>query len=238
MDNQIIKINTDTEGKQTVDARELHSFLEIETPFNKWIDRRIKEYEFIINSDFCTFLSESSGGRPATEYHISIDMAKELSMVERNEKGKQARQYFISMEKVAKEVAKSLTPEEQLLSQVKMLAQSIEMSIETKRKQQELELAQKALVTSHIEHDVRLDRIEARIQDDPAYFAVTGYANIHGLKVTDKDAQYIGKLATKISNEWGVRIGKVRHGRWGLVNSYHESVLEYVFNEEMAMAAV
>jgi phage anti-repressor protein len=237
MDNQIIKINTDTEGKQTVDARELHEFLEIGTRFDVWIERRIKEYGFIINSDFCTFMIESSGGRPSTDYHISIDMAKELSMVERNDKGKQARQYFIQMEKVAKNLIQQLTPEEQLLSQVKMLAQSIELSIETKRKQQELELAQKALITSHVEHDVRLDRLEARIQDDPAYFAVTGYANIHKFKITDKDAQYIGKLATKISNEWCVRIGKVRHNRWGLVNSYHESVLDYVFNSEMELVA-
>lgn len=234
MDNQIIKINTDTEGKQTVDARELHTFLESKQRFADWIKNRIEQYGFVQDADFIT-IHNSMTSPPSKEYHLSIDMAKELSMVERNDKGKQARQYFIQMEKVAKNLIQQLTPEEQLLSQVKMLAQSIEMSIETKRKQQELELAQKALISSHVEHQVRLDRIEARIQDDPAYFAVTGYANIHKFKITDKDAQYIGKLATKISNEWCVRIGKVRHNRWGLVNSYHESVLDYVFNSEMEL---
>ncbi|WP_257812563.1 antA/AntB antirepressor family protein [Aggregatibacter actinomycetemcomitans] len=90
---------------KTVNARELHSFLEVSTRFSDWIQRRINEYEFIENQDFIVLLKNEKnpiGGRPQKEIHISIDMAKELSMVERNEKGKQARQYFIEMEKVAK----------------------------------------------------------------------------------------------------------------------------------------
>jgi anti-repressor protein len=84
---------------QTINARELHAFLEIQTLFKDWITRRIEEYDFIDGKDFCSFLSESSGGRPSKEYSITLDMAKELSMVERNEKGKIARQYFIECEK-------------------------------------------------------------------------------------------------------------------------------------------
>lgn len=90
---------------KTVNARELHSFLEVSTRFSDWIQRRIDEYEFVENQDFVVLLKNEKnhvGGRPQKEVHISIDMAKELSMVERNEKGKQARQYFIEMEKVAK----------------------------------------------------------------------------------------------------------------------------------------
>jgi anti-repressor protein len=86
-----------------VNARELHQFLEVETRFDTWISRRISEYAFVINSDFCTILSKSNGGRPAVEYYISLDMAKELSMVERNEKGKEARKYFIECERKLKE---------------------------------------------------------------------------------------------------------------------------------------
>lgn len=89
----------------TVDARELHEFLEVGTRFDIWFDRRVKEYDFIINSDFCSFLIESSGGRPSTEYCITLDMAKELSMVENNEKGRDARKYFIQCEKRLKEIA-------------------------------------------------------------------------------------------------------------------------------------
>lgn len=89
---------------ETVNARELHSFLEIGKRFTTWIQDRIEQYGFIEHQDFLPVLGKSSGGRPSTEYHLSLDMAKELSMVERNEKGKQARQYFIECERKAKQV--------------------------------------------------------------------------------------------------------------------------------------
>lgn len=86
---------------QTADARDLHAFLQVGTSFRDWIARRIQEYGFIEGTDFCSFLSESQGGRPSKEYAITLDMAKELSMVERNEQGKRARQYFIECERQA-----------------------------------------------------------------------------------------------------------------------------------------
>jgi len=87
---------------QTVNARDLHKFLEVPTHFKDWIARRIQDYEFEEGKDFISFLSESTGGRPAKEYALSLDMAKELSMVERNERGKQARKYFLECERQAK----------------------------------------------------------------------------------------------------------------------------------------
>lgn len=100
--NELIAINLnsiDGQQTQTVNARDLHAFLEVKTAFKDWIQRRISDFGFEEGKDFCSILSESSGGRPTKEYHISLDMAKELSMVERNEKGRQARQYFIRCEK-------------------------------------------------------------------------------------------------------------------------------------------
>ncbi len=96
---------TEQDNKQVVNARELHNFLEVDTKFTMWIERRINDYGFFENEDFEVFLKNgknSKGGRPSKEYAISLDMAKELSMVERNEKGKQARRYFIECEKRAK----------------------------------------------------------------------------------------------------------------------------------------
>lgn len=93
------------EAVQTVNARDLHDFLQVGSAFKDWIVRRIADYGFQEDRDFCSFLSESQGGRPAKEYAISIDMAKELSMVERNERGKEARRYFIRMETRAKQAA-------------------------------------------------------------------------------------------------------------------------------------
>ena len=87
------------QAQQTVNARELHAFLEVQTRFNDWIKNRVDEYGFIENQDFIAFTENLVNGGRRIEYALSLDMAKELSMVERNEKGKRARQYFIDCEK-------------------------------------------------------------------------------------------------------------------------------------------
>ena len=100
--NELIKVESRSiggESIQTINARELHQFLNIATRFNDWIGSRIEQYGFIPNQDFVTFTENSVKGRPIIEYTITLDMAKELSMVERNEKGKQARRYFIECER-------------------------------------------------------------------------------------------------------------------------------------------
>ena len=91
-----IKLNNDLEPM--VVGRDLHKMLEVATPYDKWFPR-MAEYGFMEGEDFSTFLSESTGGRPAVDHLIKIDMAKELCMIQRTEKGKQARQYFIQVEK-------------------------------------------------------------------------------------------------------------------------------------------
>jgi anti-repressor protein len=93
-----------------VDARRLHAFLEVKTPFTMWMSRRIEEYGFVEGREFLTNLLEienPSVGRPNKEYMLSLDMAKEISMAERTEKGKAARQYFLLMERIAKQGALS-----------------------------------------------------------------------------------------------------------------------------------
>ena len=95
--NEIIKVNYDND-RPTVLARDLHDFLEVKTAFKDWFPRMC-EYGFSEGTDFCSFLSESSGGRPAQDAQLTIEMAKEICMLQRNERGKQARQYFIQLEK-------------------------------------------------------------------------------------------------------------------------------------------
>ncbi|AWW07731.1 MAG: AntA/AntB antirepressor [Podoviridae sp. ctbh1] len=85
-----------------VNARDLHTFLQVGKVFAAWIQERIGKYEFIENEDFIVFSKSGNnlkGGRPTNEYHLTLDMAKELSMVENNVKGREARRYFITMEK-------------------------------------------------------------------------------------------------------------------------------------------
>ncbi len=90
------------EGKATVNARDLHEFLQNGDHFATWIKDRIHQFDFVEGTDFQSFSAFSekpTGGRPAKEYVLTMDMAKELSMVERTPRGKQARQYFIECEK-------------------------------------------------------------------------------------------------------------------------------------------
>ena len=106
--------NINNVSVQTVNARELHGFLGVGKFFANWIKDRIEQYGFEENTDFVVFAEtgkNSSGGRPTKDYHISLDMAKELSMVERNEKGKEARQYFIECERRAKSNVVAFDPE-------------------------------------------------------------------------------------------------------------------------------
>ena len=96
-----------------VNARELHTYLENGDLFANWIKARIEKYGFVQDQDFASFLvrtKKPQGGRPATDYLISLDMAKELSMVENNAKGREARRYFIDMERKALEAAGQVVP--------------------------------------------------------------------------------------------------------------------------------
>ena len=95
--NELIKVNYEND-RPTVLARDLHNFLKVKTAFKDWFPRMC-EYGFSEGTDFCSFLSESTGGRPAQDAQLTIEMAKEICMLQRNERGKQARQYFIQLEK-------------------------------------------------------------------------------------------------------------------------------------------
>lgn len=99
--NELIKIS-EQNGKQAVSARELHIFLGSRKDFSSWIKDRIEKYGFVEYHDYEVFTKSgenSNGGRPLIEYALSLDCAKEIAMVEGNEKGKEARRYFIECEK-------------------------------------------------------------------------------------------------------------------------------------------
>ena len=95
---ELIKVNTNENLEPVVSGRELHKILEVATADKDWFPRMC-EYGFIEGQDFSSFLSESTGGRPAVDHIIKMDMAKEICMLQRTERGKLARQYFIQIEK-------------------------------------------------------------------------------------------------------------------------------------------
>ena len=86
------------EDRQYINARDLHNTLEVGRDFSNWIKDRIEKYSFIEGKDFSLNLAKSTGGRPAMDYILSISMAKELAMIENNDKGREIRQYLIKVE--------------------------------------------------------------------------------------------------------------------------------------------
>ena len=99
--NELIKVNT-TGTDVTLSGRELHEFLEIGTQYSKWFERMV-EYGFTENVDFQAISQKrlTAQGNETTyvDHEIKLDMAKEIAMIQRNEKGRQARKYFIQVEK-------------------------------------------------------------------------------------------------------------------------------------------
>ena len=92
--NDLLKVDLD---KQTISARELHERLKINTRFNDWFPRMV-EYGFSEGLDFYSKMSKTENcGRPSKDYEISVDMAKQICMIQRTPEGKQCRQYLIEI---------------------------------------------------------------------------------------------------------------------------------------------
>ena len=99
--SDLIKINMNENQEPVVDGRELHKALEIKTEYKKWFDR-MKDYGFTENLDYARVTQKChtpGGEQDITNHAIKLDMAKEIAMIQRNEKGKEVRQYFIQVEK-------------------------------------------------------------------------------------------------------------------------------------------
>lgn len=104
-----------------VDARALHVFMQVRRDFATWIKARIRKFGFVVGEDYLIAksgeqldspdlvnqVSRHGGDRRSIDYHLTLDMAKELAMVENNERGRQARRYFIECEKRLQQIAPS-----------------------------------------------------------------------------------------------------------------------------------
>lgn len=117
MDN-LISVNYDAD-QPCVSARDLYEQLNIKTAFKDWFPRMC-EYGFEEGKDFCSKMSESTGGRPSKDADISIDMAKQICMIQRSPEGKQIRQYFLDLEKAWN------TPEQIFARALKMADKTID----------------------------------------------------------------------------------------------------------------
>ena len=101
---ELIKVQTNENNEQVVSGRDLHEFLEVKTPYTQWVERKIEKYGFVENRDFVLVSQKCETNNPKnpyteiTDHLMKLSMAKEVAMTENNEKGKQARLYFIKCE--------------------------------------------------------------------------------------------------------------------------------------------
>ncbi len=96
---ELIAITTSGQGSLVVSARELHEFLGVKSRFIDWIKNRVGKYKFLEDTDYVTVSKNLETGGRELDYALTLDTAKQLAMVERTEKGRQARLYFIDCEK-------------------------------------------------------------------------------------------------------------------------------------------
>ena len=166
---ELIPITAATIGGEevnAVNARELHASLGNKDAFAHWIKDRIEQFGFLEGQDFVTFWENSQKGRPRKEYVVSIGMAKELCMVERNEKGKQVRLYFIECEKIAKQKT-ALALSEDYATALRALADQVD-----KTKQLEAKVKEDAPKVDYYD----------QLQDAPGEITFTRFAKLIGIQ--------------------------------------------------------
>lgn len=198
---ELIKI-IEREGRQLVSGRELHEFLEIRTKYKDWF-RRMVEYGFEEAIDFIRVAQKRATNNlknPVTtviDHAISIDMAKEISMIQRTEKGKIARQYFINCEKKLKEV-KKLSPMELMELQFKAL------------KEQKEKIAQVENRVDKLEEDMPLFQIDCK--EIQALVRKKGIEALGGYRsVAYNDNSLRGKVYSDIQQQIRREFGVLRY---------------------------
>ena len=142
---QLIKLSKNTKGENVVSARELHSFLGASERFSSWMERNF-QYGFVENQDYsgCKHFN-ALANQLLDDFVLTIDCAKEIAMIQRTDKGKQARQYFIECEKQLLEVSIPKTLSQALFLAAKQ-AETIELQAEQLRLQEpKVEFAEQIL---------------------------------------------------------------------------------------------
>lgn len=103
IENELVPVYETSTGEKVVYGSELHEVLEVKSNYRDWVKNRLNDCEAVENEDYQIFAKNLAKGRPAQDHIIKLDTAKEMAMLERNEKGKQVRRYFIQIEKKYRE---------------------------------------------------------------------------------------------------------------------------------------
>ena len=205
--NELIKLHPQTingNAVETVSARELHGFLGNGDMFANWIKHRVEKYGFVENQDFVSFLvatKKPNGGRPSQEYFITLDMAKQLAMVENNEKGMQVRKYFIECEKKLKEqiAPRPVQPIGELEDKLRTIAFALDRSnISPVAKETALITSAETLTGISIGYRPQIEQTTYSAKELGDVLGISAnrvgrIANAHGLKTKEYGLYYLNK---------------------------------------------
>ncbi|WNO28394.1 antirepressor [Corynebacterium phage PSonyx] len=208
----------DNNGVQAVMGRDLHQFLEVKTPYDKWMPRMV-EYGFVAGQDFSTKMSESTGGRPSQDHIISLDMAKEISMIQRTDKGKKARQYFIECERQAKEKTNTLTGKE-LMAAALIEAQATMKELEATTKEQQAQLEAAAPKVAYHDRFISPDSDVFTIDDWAAQYGITKGSGLALLR--DKKIIYKKAVTREMSSRKKEQVDRMEHRSYAPYKKYFD----------------
>ena len=233
--------HVETQGRiETVNARDLHEWLGVGRDFSSWIKQRIEKYDFEENRDYVksSIISSSpdlvSQKQMPIDYHISISMAKELSMVENNEQGKQARKYFIECEK-AMQSAKAMTPQT-FAQALRAYADEVEQR-ELMQKQRDEAIRLRACVSAGREGSLfsqvgtlskQNENLKGQLGDNKTYKQVKAISWLSDVFDTSKKSTYsqIGKYLKKLSIAMGYDYKEIESAEYAnKIKAYHIDVI-------------
>jgi phage anti-repressor protein len=207
-----IQITSNEQGSEMVSARELHEKLEINTEFRHWI-KRMFEYGFTQNIDYTPFNFEHPLNRQLTvDYWLTIDTAKEIAMLQRTDKGKEIRQYFIQYEKRSKELLHHLTRPQ---TDVEILSNAVVVANRLIAQQQ----------TALLEAGQKVENLQIGLDNLLSWISILKVASHN--RVSEKVFDW-RKLKAK-SLEMGYEVKRTESNRFTYQNLYHVDVFRVCY---------
>ena len=141
--NDLINVTLNENQEPVVLGRQLHKVLNVNSNYTTWFER-MTEYGFTEGQDFLPHLEKSTGGRPKQDHVLKLDMAKEIAMIQRTDKGKEVRQYFIQVEK-------DFNSPEKIMARALKIADRKIISLEHKNEALQLELEEARKQTDYLD---------------------------------------------------------------------------------------
>jgi len=227
---ELIKVEKQTIGNDevnAVDARTLWIKLESKQQFADWIKNKVITNPFFKEKFDWDVFHNNMKAQPCTsqplsanrkDYALTLDTAKKVAMSEQTLKGNKVREYFIECEKRLNKP----------ISEMQMISQ-MALQLDKQNKEQALLKQQNNIISA------KQDILDAKIEGvvgGSKFYTILGYINTldYQENVDIKQAGKLGRRASKLSKEWGYKIGSAPDVRFGIVNTYHEDVLDKIFD--------